>query len=68
MLPKKKHMTCTQAAQIAKDAEVKKMALIHYSPRYTDNELKVLLDHAREVFPETILSKDRMNIQLEYED
>ena len=64
----KKHMTCTQAAQIAKDAEVKKMALIHYSPRYTDNELKVLLDHAREVFPETILSKDRMNIQLEYED
>ena len=50
------------------DAEVKKMALIHYSPRYTDNELKVLLDHAREVFPETILSKDRMNIQLEYED
>ena len=64
----KKHMTCTQAAQIAKDAEVKKMALILYSPRYTDNELKVLLDHAREVFPETILSKDRMNIQLEYED
>lgn len=64
----KKHMTCTQAAKIAKDAEVKKMALIHYSPRYTDNDLKNLVEQAREVFPETILSKDKMTIKLEYED
>lgn len=64
----KKHMTCTQAAKIAKDARVKKMALIHYSPRYTDNDLKNLLEQARTVFPETILSKDKMNIKLEYED
>ena len=64
----KKHMTCTQAAKIAKDAGVKKMALIHYSPRYTDKELKILLEQACTVFPGTILSKDKMNIKLEYDD
>ena len=63
----KKHMTCTQAAQIALDAEVKKMGLIHYSPRYTDYELKKLLQDAQEVFPNTFLTKDRMSLTLEYE-
>ena len=63
----KKHMTCTQAAQIAVDAEVKKMGLIHYSPRYTDYELKKLLQDAKEVFPNTFLTKDKMSLTLEYE-
>ena len=64
----KKHMTARQAARIARDAAVKKMAMIHYSPRYTDKELSVLEKEAREVFPEAILSKDRMRFELEYED
>ena len=64
----KKHMTSTQAAQIAKDGNVKKMALIHYSPRYTDFELKVLLDEAQKVFPNTILSKDRMSFEIPNKD
>lgn len=64
----KKHMTCTQAAQIAKDAAVKKMALIHYSPRYTDHDLKQLLKDAQAVFPNTVLSKDRMIETIEYQD
>ncbi len=64
----KKHMTSVQAATIARDARVKKMALIHYSPRYTDNDLKILLNEARAVFPETVLSKDRMVFPIEYED
>lgn len=64
----KKHMTASQAGIIARDAGVKKMALIHYSPRYTDNDLKILLAEAREVFPQTILSKDRMVLPIEYED
>ena len=63
----KKHMTCTQAAKIALDAEVKKMGLIHYSPRYTDYELKKLLKDAQEVFPNTFLTKDKMSLTLEYE-
>ena len=64
----KKHMTSTQAAQIAKDANVKKMALIHYSPRYNDYELKDLLTEAQSVFPETVLSKDRMTFEIPNED
>ena len=64
----KKHMTCTQAAQIARDAAVKKMALIHYSPRYTDYDLKQLLKDAQEIFPNTVLSKDRMVEPIEYQD
>ena len=64
----KKHMTCTQAARIARDAAVKKMALIHYRPRYTDYDLKQLLKDAQEIFPNTVLSRDRMVETIEYQD
>ena len=44
------------------------MALIHYSPRYNDYELKDLLTEAQSVFPETVLSKDRMTFEIPNED
>lgn len=65
----KKHMTAEQAGYIARDAGgVKKMALIHYSPRYSDYELKKLLTEAQAIFPNTVLSKDRANHTIEYID
>ena len=64
----KKHMTATQAATIARDANVRRMCMIHYSPRYTDRELEKLLTQAREVWPNTELSRDRMNIEIPYVD
>ncbi|MBQ7613349.1 MAG: ribonuclease Z [Spirochaetaceae bacterium] len=64
----KKHMTCTQAATIARDAKVKKMALIHYSPRYTKADLHQNLADAQMVFPHTILSKDGLVLPIEYEE
>jgi ribonuclease Z len=65
----KKHMTAAQAGRIAAAAGgIKKMALIHYSPRYTERDLKLLLDEARVHFPDTVLSRDRMGFPLEYED
>jgi ribonuclease Z len=65
----KKHMTAVQAARIARDAGgVKRLALIHYSPRYAEKELKRLLDEAREIFPDAILSRDRLNLPIEYVD
>jgi ribonuclease Z len=65
----KKHMTAEQAGMIARDAGgVRKLALIHYSPRYTDHDLKKLLAEAQAVFPQTVLSRDRMNIPVEYVD
>lgn len=64
----KKHMTAVQAATIAKDANVEKLGLIHYSPRYTDKELSRLLDEAKAIFPNTLLTKDRMHFELPYHD
>ena len=65
----KKHMTAAQAAVIARDAGgVKKLGLIHYSPRYADRDLKLLLDEARAIFPDTVLTRDRMNFPIEYVD
>jgi ribonuclease Z len=65
----KKHMTAAQAARVARDAGgVRKLALIHYSPRYAERDLKRLLDEARATFPDTILSRDRLNLPIEYVD
>ncbi len=64
----KKHMTASQAATIARDAEVRRMCMIHYSPRYTDRELEKLLEQARAVWPKAELSRDRMNIEIPYID
>ena len=64
----KKHMTAKQAATIAKEAEVRRMCMIHYSPRYTDKELHVLLEEAQEIWPKAELSRDRMQIDIPYID
>ena len=64
----KKHMTSTQAAMIARDANVKKLGLIHYSPRYTDKELQLLKTEACEVFENTVLCKDRYSFLLSNPD
>ena len=65
----KKHMTAVEAANIAAASPgVKKLALIHYSPRYTEHELKQVLAEAKAVFPETVLTRDRMVFPIEYID
>ena len=65
----KKHMTAEEAAGIAAAAGgVKKLALIHYSPRYTEFNLKQLLREAQAVFPGATLTRDRMVFPIEFED
>lgn len=64
----KKHMTASQAGTIARDGNVDQMALIHYSPRYTDKELEPLLKEAQSVFPRTVLSHDRMHFEIPNKD
>jgi ribonuclease Z len=65
----KKHMTAEEAARIAASAgAVKQLALIHYSPRYTEYSLKQLLKEARAIFPDTVLTRDRMVFPLEFSD
>jgi ribonuclease Z len=64
----KKHMTAEQAACLAAAARVRRLSLIHYSPRYSDYDLKLLLKEAQEVFPQTVLSRDRAVFPIEYFD
>ncbi|GHU13316.1 ribonuclease Z [Spirochaetia bacterium] len=65
----KRHMTSEQAAHIAlKAGGVRKLALIHYSPRYNEYNLKGLLAEAKAVFPDTVLTRDRMMFPIEYID
>jgi ribonuclease Z len=65
----KKHMTASQAARIARDAGgVGTLGLIHYSPRYIEQDLKRILKEAQEIFPDTVLTRDRMCFELHYKD
>jgi ribonuclease Z len=64
----KKHLTASQAARIARDAAVKRLGLIHYSPRYAERELKTLLAEAQGIFPETFLTRDLQHIEMPFED
>ena len=56
------HTTASQAARIARDAEVKKLLIGHFSARYDDEQ--VLLDEARAVFPNTQLAKETLCISV----
>ncbi|MFA6935273.1 MAG: ribonuclease Z [Sphaerochaetaceae bacterium] len=64
----KRHMTATQAAMIALSARVKSLGLTHYSPRYSEAELGILLKEAQAVFPNTFLCKEKQVIEITSED
>ncbi|NNM53671.1 MAG: ribonuclease Z [Spirochaetales bacterium] len=65
----KKHLTSTQAAEIATGAGgVASLGLFHYSPRCNEKELKRLLTEAREVFPNAFLARDGQIIDLPNHD
>jgi ribonuclease Z len=49
------HSTARQAAEIARDAGVRLLALTHLSTRYFPREVR---DEAREVFPNSIVPRD----------
>lgn len=65
----KRHMTARDAALLAQRAGgVKQMGLIHYSPRFTNRQLKDLLAEAKPEFKNTFLTRDRMHIPIPYEE
>ena len=59
-----KHMTFYEAAEIARDAEVKEKWLTHYSPSLTRPE--EYMDDVRTIFPRAIAGKDRMTTELDF--
>ena len=60
------HMSFTDAARIARAANVKKLWLTHFSPAMPDPFNYV--DIAREIFPNTKTGKDRMTTTLKFEE
>jgi ribonuclease Z len=56
------HSTARQAAEIAREAEVKKLVLVHISPRYKDGEK--LEKDALAVFKDTIVAHDFMELEV----
>jgi ribonuclease Z len=57
-----KHSTAREAGEIANAAKAKRLLLGHYSARYTD--LDEILNEAREVFEESYLSTEGMEIDI----
>ena len=49
------HSTARQAAELARDAEVRMLALTHLSTRYFPRDVR---DEARSVFPEAVVPRD----------
>lgn len=56
------HCTTSEAAQIAKKAEAKKLLIGHFSARYED--LNLLLAESREVFSESYLAEEGKTFQI----
>ena len=56
------HSTAKQAASIAKQAGVNKLVLGHFSARYPNNQ--ILLDEAKQIFPNTVLANEGLNVKL----
>ena len=60
-----KHMTFYEAAQLAKDADVKEMWLTHYSPSLTRPE--EYMDEVKKIYPAARAGKDKMSVELGFE-
>lgn len=57
-----KHMTFYEAAQLAKEADVKEMWLTHYSPSL--NHPEEYMDEVRQIFPRAVAAKDKRSAEL----
>lgn len=60
----RKHSTSLEAAQLAKQAGVRMLALTHFSARYTSTSS--LVREARRVFPNTVAAADGLTVDVDY--
>ena len=56
------HMTAKEAAQLANEAQAKKLYLVHFSPRYKNAQ--VLEEDARDIFDNTQAAEDFLRVKL----
>lgn len=61
------HSTAHEAAEVARMAKARRLVLTHLSARYS-RDAGPLLEEARSVFPETVVAKDGMEIDVAYRE
>ena len=61
------HSTAAEAARVALEAGVRRLVLTHISSRYTRDAAELLAE-ARGVFPETVIARDGMTVDVPYSD
>jgi ribonuclease Z len=61
------HSTAAEAARVAVEAGVRRLVLTHISPRY-GRDAAELLAEARAIFPDTIIARDGLTIDVPYAD
>jgi ribonuclease Z len=60
----RKHSTCVEAAELAKEAKARRLALTHFSARYP--RVSALVREARAVFPGAFAAADGMEVDVPY--
>ena len=61
------HSTAAEAARVAVEAKARRLVLTHISSRY-NRDASELLAEAKAVFPETVIARDGMTIDVPYSD
>jgi ribonuclease Z len=61
------HSTAAEAARVALEAGVARLVLTHISSRY-NRDASELLAEAKAVFPETVIARDGMTVDVPYAD
>ncbi len=56
------HSTAIQAAEIAREANARRLLITHFSSRFPD--VRPLLEEARSIFPETYAAEDLVEIEM----
>jgi ribonuclease Z len=61
----KMHMPVAEAADAARRSRVRKLVLVHISPRYSDAQRSELKACARKVFPGAVVGRDLMSFKVD---